>query len=84
MKSKYFLLVWFELCTLRFRTFTYTAHQPVALDSGGMKFKKYIYIVLNWSGKRNVPLKGYPGEEAVLEMVMFDLWDLVSSLKLLI
>lgn len=28
--------------------------------------------------------KGYPGEEAVLEMVMFDLKDLASSLKLLI
>jgi len=33
--------------------------------------------------KKNVPFKGYPGEEAVLEMVMFDLKDLVSSLKLL-
>jgi len=39
---------------------------------------------LLWIGvKRKAPFKGYPGEEAVLEMAMFDLNDLVSSLKLL-
>lgn len=31
-------------------------------------------------GKIEVPLKVYPGEEAVLEMVTIDLKDLVSSL----
>ena len=33
--------------------------------------------------EKNVSFKRYPGEEAVLEMVMFDLNDVVSSLKLL-
>ena len=33
--------------------------------------------------KIEVPLKVYPGDEAVLETVMFDLKDLVSSLLLM-
>lgn len=50
-----------------------------------MEKNKNFINSLNWNEQEiNVPFKGYPGEEAVLEMVMFDLKDLVSSLKLLI